>query len=323
MKEKEDFKIVFMGTPEFAVASLDAICKAGYTIVGVVTAPDRPAGRGQKISQSAVKKYALAHDLNVLQPDNLKDESFQQELAELKADLFAVVAFRMLPESVWTMPTKGTINLHGSLLPNYRGAAPINWAIMNGEDKTGVTTFFIDKKIDTGDIIQQATIPIGENITAGELHDEMMVVGAQLLVDTIHSISQNNITRQQQSLSENYRSAPKIYRDDCRINFSATIQEIHNHIRGLSPYPAAWTEIENKEGQIKSIKFFSTEIVLEEHHSLKYPALIEKDGSLFLSLQGGLLKIKEVQLEGKKRMDVKSFLTGFKCDDWNIIVEQN
>lgn len=321
MKEKEDFKIVFMGTPEFAVASLDAICKAGYPIVGVVTAPDRPAGRGQKISQSAVKKYALVHDLHVLQPDNLKDESFQQELAELKADLFAVVAFRMLPESVWTMPAKGTINLHGSLLPNYRGAAPINWAIMNGEDKTGVTTFFIDKKIDTGDIIQQATIPIGENMTAGELHDEMMVVGAQLLVDTIHSISQNNITRQQQSLSENYRSAPKIYRNDCRINFSATIQEIHNHIRGLSPYPAAWTEIENKEGQIKSIKFFSTEIVTEEHHSFKYPALIEKDGSLFLSLEGGLLKINKVQLEGKKRMDVKSFLTGFKCEDWTIRLE--
>lgn len=322
MKDKEDFKIVFMGTPEFAVASLDEIRKAGFQVVGVVTAPDRPAGRGQKIRQSAVKEYAVKHKLNVLQPENLKDESFQSELKSLNADLFAVVAFRMLPEAVWTMPEKGTINLHGSLLPEYRGAAPINWAIINGEKETGVTSFFIDKKIDTGDIIQQRSIPISKNMTAGELHDEMMKVGANLLVETIHAIRENNIERQKQSVSYTYKPAPKIFRKDCRVDFSKSIQEIHNHIRGLSPYPAAWIQLMNSENQTKSFKIFKSEVLKIHSSTGAAPKLDQSENTLLLETHDGVLKIDQVQLEGKKRMDAEAFLTGFNTDDWQIFTKE-
>tara|TARA_B100000508_G_scaffold118450_1_gene98611 strand:+ start:126011 stop:126976 length:966 start_codon:yes stop_codon:yes gene_type:complete len=318
MAEEKDFKIVFMGTPDFAVASLDAILKKGFDVVGVVTAPDRPAGRGQKIRQSAVKGFALEHGLNILQPENLKDQSFHTELEALEADLFAVVAFRMLPEAVWTMPKKGTINLHGSLLPQYRGAAPINWAIINGEKETGVTTFFIDKKIDTGDIIQQRTIPISENMTAGELHDNMMNIGAELLVETIGNIQADTIQREKQSINKEYKPAPKIFRKDCRLDLNRSIQDVHNHIRGLSPYPAAWIQLQNSNGQKKSFKIYKSEIAIANNTEFTHPALINKDSELFLSLKDGLLKIDHVQLEGKKRMKAEAFLSGFNTADWRI-----
>lgn len=313
----KDFKVVFMGTPEFAVASLDAIHKAGFNVVGVVTAPDRPAGRGQKIRQSAVKTYAVENDLNVLQPENLKDVSFIQQLSELAADLFAVVAFRMLPKSVWSLPLRGTINLHGSLLPQYRGAAPINWAVINGENETGVTTFFIDEKIDTGDMIQQRTIPITENMTAGELHDEMMHIGASLLVESIENIKTGNVSILKQNFSEGLKAAPKIYRDDCKIDTNKGVQKTHNLIRGMSPYPAAWLKIENSKGQRKSLKIFRSSI-----HSLDNGGtsiLFSADNELYLRLKDGVLKITEVQLEGKKKMDSKSFITGLEISDWRII----
>lgn len=321
MEDRKDFKIVFMGTPEFAVASLDAIRKAGFNIVGVVTAPDRPAGRGQKIRQSTVKEYAVKHNLNVLQPENLKDENFQSKLRSLNADLFAVVAFRMLPEAVWTMPERGTINLHGSLLPQYRGAAPINWAIINGEKETGVTTFFIDKKIDTGDIIQQRTISIGKNMTAGELHDEMMHIGAELLVETITAIQEDDIKRQEQSLTAEFKPAPKIYRKDCRLDFSKSVQQLHNQIRGLSPYPAAWIQLKNKDGQKKSLKIYKSEVINSNKVFRTSPSLVEEGNTLLLAIRDGLLKIDELQLEGKKRMPVESFLTGFNTNDWQIITQ--
>jgi methionyl-tRNA formyltransferase len=312
----KDFKVVFMGTPEFAVASLDAICKAGFSVIGVVTAPDRPAGRGQKIRQSAVKEYAVKNDLNVLQPDNLKDEFFTQVLSDLNADLFVVVAFRMLPKTVWSLPEKGTINLHGSLLPQYRGAAPINWAVINGEKKTGVTTFFIDEKIDTGDMIQQRSIPITENMTAGELHDKMMHVGANLLVETLGDIMSENVSTKKQDFSSDLKAAPKIFRNDCKIDFSRSVVEIHNLIRGMSPYPAAWLTLENKKGMKKSLKIYRSEVHSKVANN---DVVIESENNeLFLHAKDGVLKITQVQLEGKKKMDSQTFLTGFDTGEWTI-----
>ena len=321
MKDKKDFKVVFMGTPEFAVASLDAIRKAGFNIVGVITARDKPAGRGQKIRQSAVKTYAVAHNLNLLQPDNLKDQAFQQELSDLKADLFAVVAFRMLPEAVWKMPKKGTINLHGSLLPQYRGAAPINWAIINGEKETGVTTFYINKKIDTGDIIEQRMIPINENMTAGELHDEMMLVGAELLADTIESIQNDSVKSKAQSITVESKSAPKIFRQDCRLDFSKSTQEVHNQIRGLSPYPASWIQLKHVDGQEKSLKIFRSEIIQKTMLASDSPRLEEDDNQLLLITGNGVLNLLVLQLEGKKKMNAATFLKGFNVKDWTILIE--
>jgi methionyl-tRNA formyltransferase len=321
MKDKKDFKIVFMGTPEFAVASLDSIRKAGFNIVGVITAPDRPAGRGQKIRQSAVKTYAVDHNLNVLQPDNLKDETFQQELSALQADLFVVVAFRMLPEAVWMMPKKGTINLHGSLLPQYRGAAPINWAIINGERETGVTTFFIDTKIDTGDIIEQRRVSIDKNMTAGDLHDKMMVVGAELLTETIESIQNDRVKSQPQSITSKYKIAPKIFRTDCRVDISKSIEDVHNQIRGLSPYPAAWLQLEHSDGQQKSLKIFQSEVIDNRFALSASPRLEQEDDKLFLVTGNGALNLSEVQLEGKKKMNATTFLKGFKTEDWKILID--
>ncbi len=317
MSKEKDFKVVFMGTPEFAVASLDAICKAGFDVVGVVTAPDRPAGRGQKIKQSAVKEYAVEKNLTVLQPESLKDDQFIQELSSLNADLFVVVAFRMLPKSVWRLPSKGTINLHGSLLPQYRGAAPINWAIINGEEETGVTTFFIDEKIDTGDMIDQRRIHISENMTAGELHDKMMHVGADLLVETTTAISQGNITTKKQDYSSDLKAAPKIFRNDCKIDLTCSITKIHDFIRGLSPYPAAWVTLSGKTDKKKSLKIFRSHI--ESYDSNGSIALFCENNLLYLRLKDGILRLDEVQLEGKKRMESTQFLTGFKPGEWEII----
>ena len=247
---KENLRIVFMGTPEFAVASLDALVKAGYHVVGVVTAPDKPAGRGMKLQESAVKKYAVENNLPVLQPEKLKNPQFLEELKNLKADLQVVVAFRMLPEVVWGMPPMGTINVHGSLLPQYRGAAPINWAIINGEKETGVTTFKLKHEIDTGDILLQDKFPVNENETAGEVHDHMIEVGAQVLVRTVSGLVEGNLKETPQSSisdqSSEIKHAPKIFTETCKIDWNKTVDEVHNLIRGLSPFPGAFTFLNDK-----------------------------------------------------------------------------
>lgn len=300
-------RIVFMGTPEFAVASLDALVKAGCNIVGVVTAPDKPAGRGMQLTQSAVKQYAVEHNLNVLQPVKLKDPDFIAELASLQADLQVVVAFRMLPEIVWNMPSKGTINLHGSLLPQYRGAAPINWAVINGEKETGVTTFKLQHAIDTGDIMMQESFAIGENETAGEVHDRMKLIGANLLVKTVQAIEDGTATEvPQPAKTGDLKHAPKIFTETCQINFNDTVAAVHNLVRGLAPFPAAFTTLNNKK-----LKVFAVTKELTAHQQVK--GSYETDGKSFLKFAcaDGYVHVQDIQLEGKKRMDIRSFLAGY------------
>ena len=307
-------KVVFMGTPEFAVASLDAINKV-HEVVGVVTVADKPAGRGKKIRFSAVKEYALKNDLQILQPEKLKDEEFVSSLKSLGADLFVVVAFRMLPEVIWNMPPKGTINLHGSLLPDYRGAAPLNWAIINGDRKTGATTFFIEKEIDTGNIIDKVEIEITQNMNVGDLHDRLMLKGADLLVHTINNIGQGKVTGipQVELMTEKIKEAPKIFKDTCRIDWNKSNSEVHNHIRGLSPYPAAWSVLIDSAGKELGLKLFKT---IKTENNLT-PGIIKTDGKGLLQIGcgSGSLQILELQIAGKKRMDIKSFLNGVKLDD--------
>lgn len=259
MNKKSNFKIVFMGTPDFAVASLNALVQNGFEIAAVVTAPDRPAGRGQKLKVSAVKEYALNHGLLILQPQSLKDPEFISSLNSLNADLQIVVAFRMLPKEVWSLPKLGTFNLHASLLPDYRGAAPINWAIINGEKETGVTTFFIDEEIDTGNIILQEKITIESSETAGQLHDRLMKLGAQLVVHTAKAISEGNLTTISQKDVKSVKMAPKLFRETCKLDWNRAAQEIYNKIRGLSPYPAAWGLL-NNGGVTTSVKIFKARL---------------------------------------------------------------
>lgn len=302
-----------MGTPEFAVASLDALVKAGYTIVGVITAPDKPAGRGMKLTESAVKKYAVEHGLNVLQPDKLKNPAFLEELKALQADLQIVVAFRMLPEVVWSMPRLGTVNLHGSLLPQYRGAAPINWAVINGEKETGVTTFKLQHAIDTGDILLKDRLPIGENDTAGEVHDRMKDIGAQLLVKTVKGLAENNLAPQPQaSASEtDLKHAPKIFTETSKIDFNKTTEEVHNLVRGLSPFPGAFTTLDGK-----TLKIYRSEKNYPDTPNMpaEKPGDLITDGKQFLrfACSDGYLEVKELQLEGKKKMNVEDFLRGYR-----------
>jgi methionyl-tRNA formyltransferase len=300
-------KIVFMGTPDFAVASLSALQQANFDIVGVVTAADKPAGRGQKLGESAVKKYAIANGLKVLQPLKLKDPDFIADLKALKADLFVVVAFRMLPEMVWDMPPKGTINLHGSLLPQYRGAAPINHAIINGEKETGVTTFFLKQEIDTGDIIFTDAVEITANETAGSLHDKLMHIGANLLVKTVSAIEANNYNEIPQPQSEELKAAPKIFKDFCKVNWHATNQQAYHLIRGLSPYPTAFTLINDK-----TLKIFNA----EQENSKPTVAAGEflTDGKTYLKFAttDGYIKLTDVQFEGKKRMSIEELLRGMR-----------
>lgn len=309
-------RIVFMGTPEFAVASLDAICKSRHQVVGVITVPDKPAGRGQKLQQSAVKEYAVANGLHVMQPEKLRDEDFLNELQALKADLFVVVAFRMLPLVVWQMPPLGTFNLHASLLPRYRGAAPINWAVINGDAKSGVTTFFLKHEIDTGSIIFQEEVPIAENDSAGDLHDQLMVVGAKLVDKTIDAIASGSVTTisQEELIAKGYNPthAPKIFKDDCKLVWSKNAGTINNLVRGLSPYPAAWVELASDAGTIQSMKVFKATAIAEEH-SLPV-GTIATDGKSYIKVAcaDGYLSILELQLAGKKRMTVKDFLLGYK-----------
>lgn len=304
----KDLRIIFMGTPEFAVASLDALVTAGCTIAGVITAPDKPAGRGMKMNESAVKKYSIEKGLIILQPEKLKNPEFLDQLKSLNADLQIVVAFRMLPEVVWNMPPMGTINVHGSLLPQYRGAAPINWAVINGEKETGVTTFKLKHEIDTGDILLQEKIPIGENETAGELHDKMKEVGAQLLVKTIKGLADGAIreTPQHSSLPKH---APKIFTDTCKIDFTKPVNEIHNLIRGLSPFPGAFTRLNGK-----TLKIYMGEKEMTTPTSP--PGAFETDEKTFLKFAGmdGYILAKEIQLEGKKKMMIADFLRGYRFD---------
>ena len=303
-----ELRIVFMGTPDFAVATLDAILKANFNVVGVITAPDKPAGRGQKIQQSAVKKYALQKGLNILQPTNLKNEAFLKELEILKANLQIVVAFRMLPTIIWKMPEYGTFNLHASLLPNYRGAAPINWAIINGETKTGVSTFFIDEKIDTGNIILQEEISISEDETVGELHDKLMTIGSELVVKTLKLISENTIvTTKQPEIEE--KLAPKIFTETCKINWNASVNSIYNLIRGLNPYPTAWTTLINNKEEIK-VKIFEVKKEVIQH-SFTNGFILTSKNELKIAAKDGFIIVKSLQLAGKKKMDIKSLLNGF------------
>ena len=300
-------KIVFMGTPDFAVASLSALKQAGLDIVGVVTAADKPAGRGQKLNESAVKKYAVEQGLRVLQPLKLKDPAFIEELKSLKADLFVVVAFRMLPEVVWNMPPKGTINLHGSLLPQYRGAAPINHVIINGEKESGVTTFFLKQEIDTGDIIFSDAIAITDDESAGTLHDKLMVVGANLLVKTVKAIEADDYNEVPQPQSDELKTAPKIFKDFCKVDWNQSSQTIYNLIRGLSPYPTAFCTLNDK-----SLKIFKAELEIKEPGIS--PGAFLTDGKTYLKFaaKDGFIKLIDVQFEGKKRMLVDEFLRGMR-----------
>jgi methionyl-tRNA formyltransferase len=305
-------RIIFMGTPEFAVPSLNKIYEAGYEIAAVVTAPDKPAGRGLQLTESAVKKFALDKNLKILQPEKLKSPEFIKELESLKPDLQVVVAFRMLPEIVWNMPAMGTVNLHASLLPQYRGAAPINWAIINGEKETGVTTFKLQKEIDTGDILLQQRIPIYDYETAGNLHDKMMNTGADLLLKTIDELAKGTLKEVPQVSMSNLHpstlhSAPKIFTETCEINWSKNVDEIYNLIRGLSPYPAAFTFINGKK-----LKIFSAE--KEKSEVLNEPGKLFTDQKTYLKFAAGngFILLKEIQLEGKKKMNIADFLRGWR-----------
>lgn len=299
-------RIVFMGTPEFAVASLDALIKAGHNIVGVITAPDKPAGRGMKMNTSAVKKYAIEHSLNVLQPEKLKNPDFLQQLKELKADVQVVVAFRMLPELVWNMPPMGTVNVHASLLPKYRGAAPINWAIINGEKETGVTTFKLTHEIDTGNILLQEKVHIDDTDNAGDLHDKLKEAGAKLLTATIDGLVNGTVKEQPQSGSS-ATHAPKLSTETARIDWSGKVADIHNLIRGLSPYPGAFTTLKSNVFKIYG-SAYKNEAVRSE------PGEFETDNRQYLRFAGsdGYIYAKEVQAEGKKRMTIEDFLRGFR-----------
>lgn len=307
-----ELRIVFMGTPDFAVAALNALVKAKFNVVGVVTAPDKPAGRGQKMQQSAVKNYALIHNLTILQPNNLKSEEFIDSLKSLNANLQIVVAFRMLPKAVWQLPEYGTFNLHASLLPNYRGAAPINWVIINGETKTGVTTFFIDEKIDTGNIILREEVAIGDDETLGELHDKLMEVGSRLVVKTVQQIERGAVKTIKQPENEE-KSAPKIFTETCKINWNDTLSNTYNLIRGLNPYPAAWTTLINNDNEIK-VKIYN---VKKEFglHQYNNGTLITSKNEIKVAVNGGYIILESLQLAGKKQMDSKSLLNGFQFQE--------
>ncbi len=318
-------RIVYMGTPDFAIGPLRALARANAHLAGVVTTPDKPAGRGQKIRKPAVKIFAEKElDCPVYQPHNLKDPLFHEQLKILEADLFVVVAFRMLPEAVWKIPKKGTFNLHASLLPQYRGAAPINHVLMNGETETGVTTFLIDQQIDTGNILMQEKVPVGPDETAGELHDRLMEAGSRLVVQTVEGLVSGTIHPQPQSAfnasSGELKKAPKLHREDRRIDWNEPAASIHNRVRGLSPYPAAFTTLKDPEGKQTELKIYRSHPVSQPHDLL--PGTIESDGKSHLSIaaKSGKIQLLEVQLAGKKRMKTEEFLRGFQHPDHYLAV---
>jgi methionyl-tRNA formyltransferase len=305
-----DLRIVFMGTPDFAVATLDTLIKNKYNIVGVITAPDRPAGRGRKLNESAVKVYAKEKGLTILQPTNLKNEDFLKSLEALNANLQIVVAFRMLPKVVWQMPEYGTFNLHASLLPNYRGAAPINWAIINGEIKTGVSTFFIDEKIDTGAMILQKELPITSTENAGHLHDKLMAIGSQLVIETVVLIKNNTVETTPQPENLEIKTAYKLNKDNCKIDWNTSIDTIYNKIRGLSPYPSAWSSLKNND-EIVDIKIYSAEKEIEIH-TLEIGSIVSTKKDVKVAVENGFIKIVDIKMPGKRTMDVKSLLNGYE-----------
>ena len=316
-KNRKNMKIVYFGTPEIASSQLEAIISAGYEVVAVVTVPDKPAGRGKKIQSSDVKLTALKYDLPIMQPVSLKSPEFIEELSSYNADLFVVVAFRMLPEIVWSMPPMGTFNLHASLLPQYRGAAPINHAIINGEKETGLTTFLLDKEIDTGEIIMQEKVVIEDNETAGTLHDKLMLLGNKVVVETIKMIEKGKVHSQSQtSIIERdnlqLKPAPKIFKENCRIDWQQPVKKIYDFIRGLSPYPAAWTEIVSPEGVRTTLKIYQTEKRLETHQLPVGTICTDKKSYIDVAVEGGYLRLLSLQLAGKKRLPVSDFLNGFK-----------
>ena len=314
---KEDLKIVFFGTPDFAVESLSRLVDGGYNVAAVVTMPDKPAGRGRQLQQSDVKRYAVEHGLPVLQPVSLKDEAFIEQLRSFDAQLFIVIAFRMLPEAVWQMPPLGTFNLHASLLPRYRGAAPINWAVMNGDTETGVTTFFLKHEIDTGDVIQQRSCPIGRHDNVEIIHDRLMVMGADMVLETVDAIIAGTVMPipQDQLLTAGQQPtpAPKIFKDTCRIDWSRPAETLYNHIRGLSPYPAAWTTLSHDNEQETTLKIYATdEPEPFATGEMPVPGSIQADRkTLRVACADGWLKILSLQQSGKKRMDTDAFLRGF------------
>lgn len=306
-------RIVFMGTPDFAVPTLDAILNAGYEVVGVITAPDKPAGRGRKLHESAVKRYAREKGLTLLQPTNLKDSQFQETLAGLEANLQIVVAFRMLPKAVWDMPEYGTFNLHASLLPQYRGAAPINWAVINGETETGVTTFYINERIDTGEIILQAKTSIAPDENAGAVHDRLMVLGAQLVLETVALIEQDEVNPIAQTESGELKAAPKIHRDTCKIDWAGSAENIFNKIRGLSPYPASWTHLHNPDKPVM-LKIYKAGYQIEDHNH-EPGKLLATHNTLDVAVADGFICLEEIQISGKKKMSVREFLNGHQIDN--------
>ncbi len=314
---KESLRIVFFGTPDFAVESLSRLVEGGYNIVGVVTMPDKEAGRGHKLLQSPVKQYALEHGLKLMQPERLKNPQFIEELHALNADLQIVIAFRMLPEAVWAMPPLGTFNLHASLLPKYRGAAPINWAVINGETETGVTTFFLKHEIDTGDIIQQRKIAIADNDNVGIVHDKLMVMGADMVIETVDAIIAGTVKPVPQEQLCNAGTeptpAPKIFKETCRIDWNRPARDVRNLVRGLSPYPAAWTEITDAAGTVHTAKVFETALASDITATGHRPGEIWNDdtGRLLAMCSDGAVEIKQLQLAGKKRMPAADFLRGF------------
>lgn len=315
----KELKIIFIGTPDFAVESLKAIVAAGKNVVAVITAPDRKAGRGLKINESAVKKFAVENDLPVLQPTNLKNENFINRLKSFQANLQVVVAFRMLPEVVWNMPEFGTFNLHASLLPQYRGAAPINWAIINGEKKTGVSTFFLKHKIDTGDLIDQISVEIKNRETFSSLHDTLMKLGGKLVLNTVNAIEKGKCNAVPQNPSLLRKEAPKLNKENTKVDWNKSILQNDRLIRGLSPYPAAWCKIIHKESKKSlKVKLFNCNLPLE-NQKLKVGEVVNLNGNLYIGCSDGALEIKELQLEGKKRMDSKALMNGFKIDDYSAI----
>jgi methionyl-tRNA formyltransferase len=309
----KNLKIVFMGTPDFAVTILKSLIENNYNIVGVITAPDKPAGRGRKLHESAVKSYAKTQNINILQPTNLKDEDFLKTLKSLDANLQIVVAFRMLPKVVWEMPKYGTFNLHASLLPNYRGAAPINWVIINGETKTGVSTFFIDEKIDTGEMILQESIEISPEENAGSLHDKLMNLGSKLVLKTVKLIEEGTVTTTPQTNPENIKTAYKLNKDNCKIDWNDSLNNIYNKIRGLSPYPGAWCSLMNGDALL-NVKIYKCSKEIAEHNHAVGSIILSKQ-ALKVATKKGYIIVEEMQLPGKRNMDIKSLLNGYNFKD--------
>lgn len=317
--KKEDLKIVFLGTPEFAVESLSRLYNEGYNIAGVITMPDKPAGRGHKMLQSPVKQFAVKHGLKLMQPTNLKAPEFIEELRSLNADLFIVIAFRMLPEAVWTMPRLGTFNLHASLLPKYRGAAPLNWAVINGDKETGVTTFFLKHEIDTGDIIDQKRVTINPDDNVGDVHDRLMMLGADLTLETVRHIIDGNLkTIEQDKLTGGVEPtpAPKIFKETCHIDWNNPAEKIHNLVRGLSPYPAAWTTLTTTSGEELQLKIFETSV--SEQTLLAPGSIVIDKNRMYIACSDRLLEILSLQLQGKKRLDTADFLRGFNPANFKL-----